>query len=84
MKTTVEIPEMVYRRIKASAALQGKTIEDFLVEAVRDKLAAAAAEPKRKTGWRSVYGAVDLKEVAELQRIIDEEFSRREGLPISS
>jgi hypothetical protein len=67
MKTTVEIPEMVYRRIKASAALQGKTIEDFLVEAVRDKLAAAAAEPKRKTGWRSVYGAVDLKEVAELQ-----------------
>jgi hypothetical protein len=31
-----------------------------------------------------VYGAVDLKEVAELQRIIDEGFSRREGLPISS
>jgi hypothetical protein len=28
-----------------------------------------------QSGWRAVYGAADPSEVAELQRIVDEEFS---------
>jgi hypothetical protein len=80
MKTTVEIPDLLYRQIKARAALKGQTIKDFLVDAVRAKLAGDKAKPnakqKKKTGWESVFGAADPKEVAELQRIIDEEFSR--------
>jgi hypothetical protein len=75
MKTTVEIPDALYRRLKASAAVHGKTVKDLLVEAVRDKLAGTAKKPKQKTGWRALYGAADPKEVAELQRIIDQEFS---------
>lgn len=75
MKTTVEIPDALYRRLKARAAIQGKSVKDYLVEAVRDKLAASAAGPQHKTGWRAVYGAAKLDEVAELQRIIDQEFS---------
>jgi len=81
MKTTVEIPDTLYRQIKARAALKGQSIKDFLVEAVRakiasDKPASRKNQSKKKVGWEAVYGAADPKEVAELQRIIDEEFSR--------
>lgn len=73
MKTTVELPDPLYRRLKATAAIQGKTVKDYLVEAVRDKLAATTPKSKRKTGWRAVYGAADAAEVAELQRILNQE-----------
>ena len=75
MKTTVEIPDTLYRQLKARAALQGQTVKDFLVEAVRAKLASGKAPSKRKTGWSAAFGAADPKDVAEVQRIIDEEFS---------
>jgi hypothetical protein len=75
MKTTVEIPDPLYRRLKATAAVQGKSVKDYLVEAVRDKLAAPPVKANKKSGWRAVYGAADPKEVAELQRIIDRELS---------
>jgi len=75
MKTTFEIPDALYRRLKARAAIQGKSVKDYLVEAIRDKLAAGAAGPQQKIGWRAVYGAAKPDEVAELQRIIDQEFS---------
>jgi hypothetical protein len=79
MKTTVEIPDSLYRQVKARAALQGQTIKDFLVEAVRDKLRSRngkKTKSKQETGWRAVAGAADPREIAEFQRIIDEEFSR--------
>ena len=81
MKTTVEIPDSLYRQIKARAALKGQSIKDFLVEAVRAKIATDKSGPKKKSknkkiGWEAVFGAADPKEVAELQRIIDEEFSK--------
>ncbi len=75
MKTTVEIPDALYRRLKARAAIQGKSVKDYLVEAVRDKLATTATAAKTKTGWRAVYGAANPKEIAQLQQIIDREFS---------
>ncbi len=79
MKTTVEIPDTLYRQVKARAALKGQSIKDFLVEAVRAKIKNDTRQSKAKhktTGWRAVFGAADPKEVAEVQRIIDEEFSK--------
>ena len=76
MKTTVEIPDSLYRQLKARAALRGQTIKDFLLEAVRAKLASDKTSSKGKTGWRAAFGAADPKDVAEVQRIIDEEFSQ--------
>ena len=79
MKTTVQIPDSLYRQLKARAALKGQTIKDFLVEAVRAKLLSDNAKPnskRKKTGWEAAFGAADPKDVAELQRIIDEEFSK--------
>jgi len=80
MKTTVEIPDSLYRQIKARAALKGQTIKDFLLEAVHAKLAGdktkRGSKREEKTGWEAAFGMADPKDVAELQRIIDEEFSK--------
>lgn len=75
MKTTVELPDKLYRQIKARAALRGQTIKAFFLDALRDKLTAESAKPKGQTGWRAVFGKADKDDVAEVQRIIDEEFS---------
>ncbi len=77
MKTTVEVPDSLYRQIKARAALHGQTIKAFFVEALREKLAGSAPESspseEQETGWRAVFGKADPEDMAELQRIIDED-----------
>ena len=79
MKTTVEIPDRLYRQLKALAALKGQTIKAFFTDAVREKLAAEQPPKKNNkkvSGWRSVFGKADKKDMEELQRIIDEEFKK--------
>ncbi len=76
MKTTVEVPDSLYRQIKARAALKGQTIKAFFLDAIRDKLVSEKGEPDNQTGWRAVFGAADPDDVAEVQRIIDEEYSK--------
>lgn len=76
MKTTVEIPDSLYRQIKARVAASGQTVKAFFVDAVRDKLAGDKARAGSEEGWRAVFGKADKKDVEEVQRIIDEEFSR--------
>jgi len=44
-----------------------------LIDALRDKLGAEPFELKEGTGWRSVFGKADPGDMAELQRIIDED-----------
>jgi hypothetical protein len=74
MKTTLDLPDRLYRQIKARAALKGQTIKSFFLDAVRDKL--AKEQRSRKDGWRAVFGKANPDDVASLQRIIDEEFSQ--------
>lgn len=77
MKTTVDVPDRIYRQIKARAALRGQTIKSFLLDAVREKLATeSGSRKKQEIGWRAVFGKGNKQDVAEVQRIIDEEFSR--------
>jgi hypothetical protein len=81
MKTTVELPDPLYRQLKARAALEGQTVKAFLLDAIRAKLSAdrAAKRGKKKVeqvGWRAAFGAADPDDVAEVQRLIDEEFER--------
>jgi hypothetical protein len=40
MKTTLEIPDTIFRRAKAVAAERGIPLREFVTEAVKDKLAA--------------------------------------------
>ena len=38
MKTTLELPDQLFRTAKATAAERGRTLKEFMTEAVRDKL----------------------------------------------
>ncbi|HYK59685.1 MAG TPA: hypothetical protein VEV85_09655 [Bryobacteraceae bacterium] len=50
MRTTVEIPDALFRKAKALAALQGSSMKDLIVRAVeRETEAITAAKPKRKS-----------------------------------
>lgn len=54
MKTTLEIPDAVFRRAKSLAAGRGVPLREFVTEAVKDKLAA-----NTKTGdrpWVALMG----------------------------
>lgn len=77
MKTTLEIPNTVFRRAKSTAALHGQSMKDFITEAVAEKLKRTenqASEP----GWKPLFGAFkkQSKAIREVQKIIDAEFSR--------
>ena len=74
MKTTIELDEHVYDEAKAYARQSGKSVNAVLAEAISDKF---TREPEPQVpGLMSVFGKADREAVAEVQRIIDEEFSK--------
>ena len=76
MKTTVEIPDPLFRKAKAKAAERGQTLKEFMTEALQDKLAkpgnAGGAEPE----WMRGFGKLRRlrKETARIQKRIDAAF----------
>jgi hypothetical protein len=77
MKTTIEIPDPLFRKAKSKAAERGQTLKEFVGEALREKLAAKAskvhlAEPE----WMQGFGKLRRlrKETARVQARIDETF----------
>ena len=46
MKATLDIPEELYRRVKARSALEGRPIRAVAVQLFQDWLAAPASAPK--------------------------------------
>jgi len=47
MKTTVEVPDDLYRRAKAEAALRGRKLKDMIEEGLRLVLAAPREKHRR-------------------------------------
>jgi hypothetical protein len=45
VKTTIELDDGLYRRLKAEAALRGRTVKDLVAEAVQHVLAEPAVSP---------------------------------------
>lgn len=77
MKTTLELPDPLLRKVKATAAARGQSMKDFVAEALREKLAPAArpgvaAEPPWMRGFGRLKRLHD--ETARVQRAIDDEF----------
>ena len=52
MKTTLEIPDALFRKAKATAAQQGRSMKDYVIEALTEKL----EEKTKEQGWRSLFG----------------------------
>jgi hypothetical protein len=78
MKTTLEIPDAVFRRAKSAAAERGIPLREFVTEAVRAKLVAEAKAVEKP--WMAAFGKLRhlRKETAKINRIIEEEFEQIE------
>lgn len=79
MKTTLEIPDPIFRRAKSVAAQRGIPLREFVTEAVKEKLAHSGS-PVAKP-WMAAFGKLRSlrKETARINRLIEEEFEQVEA-----
>jgi hypothetical protein len=82
VKTTLELPDPLFRKAKATAAERGQSLKEFVTEALHDKLArasnyAADAEP----AWMQGFGALKRLrgETRQIQARIDAAFAQVEA-----
>ncbi len=78
MKTTLEIPDNIFRRAKSVAAHRGIPLREFVTEAIKEKLGADARAAE--TPWMAAFGKLRhlRKESDKINRTIEEEFERIE------
>jgi hypothetical protein len=76
MKTTVEIPDELFKQTKATAALRGESLKDFVAEALQAHLERQTMGTSSLSGWRSVFGKARREDVAEVDAIIAAEFEQ--------
>ena len=76
MKTTLEIPDTIFRRAKSAAADRRISLREFVTEAVREKLVADAKTTA--TPWMSACGKLRhlCKETAKINHMIEAEFEQ--------
>lgn len=73
MKTTLEIPDSVFRRAKSVAAARGIPLREFVTQAVKDKLAAETRTEEKP--WLKHMGKLKHlhKETLRINRLIEED-----------
>ena len=76
MKTTLEIPDTLFRRAKSLAASRGIPLCEFVTEAVKDKLAASTKAAEKR--WVKHMGKLRhlRKETERINRRIEEDSER--------
>ncbi len=80
MKTTIDLPDDLFREAKATAARRGAPLKEFVRDALIEKLAReehpAIAEGSH--AWPVPPPDVDIEELRRIDALIDEEFERIE------
>ena len=71
MRTTIDIPDDLFRACKAAAALEGGTLKELVTEALRSYLERRGEAVPARRGWRSVFGSASREDVAEIEAIIE-------------
>lgn len=77
MKTTVEIPDLLFRKAKATAAQRGQSLKQLITEALQEKLAANEATGETsEPEWMCAFGKLRhlQDETALVQDRVDEAF----------
>ena len=82
MKTTIEVPDVLFRKAKTCAASQGLTMKAFLTDALEARMANAGA-PGSARPWKNVFAglrrdAAFHAETARINAAIAEEFEQIE------
>ncbi len=80
MKTTIELPDDLFREAKATAARRGTALKEFFREALTEKLAReglTATEAGVKT-WPVPPPKLDPEEAALIDKAIEEAFEQIE------
>lgn len=74
MKTTLEIPDFLFRRAKSVAAERGIPLRQFVTEAVQDKLKITSQEKP----WMKHLGKLKhlRKESKEIEKRVEEAFEQ--------
>ena len=76
VKTTLEIPDTVFRRAKSKAAQRGIPLRQFVTEAVEEKLKTASIGGEKP--WMKHVGKLKhlRKETARIGKVIEEAFEK--------
>lgn len=77
MRTTIDLPDDLFRTTKARAALEGRTLKAFVREAIEEKLRSSerGTGASRPRGWRRVFGSAAAEDVGEIDEIVRSELS---------
>ena len=77
VKTTLEIPDLLFRRAKSSAAQRGVPLKQLVAEALREKLAHdSSGRPSAEPQWLAGFGKLRhlRRETGRIQARIDGTF----------
>jgi hypothetical protein len=76
MKTTLDIPDFIFRRAKSVAAERGIPLRQFVTEAVQEKLRVTA--PSAEKPWMKHFGKLKHlpKETARIDKRVEEAFEQ--------
>jgi hypothetical protein len=74
VKTTLEIPDPIFRRAKSVAAQRGIALRAFVTEAVQEKL--DAGKTTKEKPWLALAGGLKHlhEETVRINKIIEDEF----------
>lgn len=77
MKTTIELPDDLFREAKATAARRGAHLKDFMRDAVAEKLARETSSPPAgDKRWPVPPPDVPLEELQRIHARIEEDSER--------
>jgi hypothetical protein len=76
MKTTIEIPDPLFRKAKSKAAERGQTLNELVTEALQEKLAVERSVTLAEPAWMRGFGKLRRlrKETKRIQSKIDQAF----------
>jgi hypothetical protein len=78
VKTTIDLPDALFRRAKSAAVEEGKSLKEFFTEAVADRLGhSITAKPGAKP-WEAAFGGLKRfhRENLRIDRMIAAEFEK--------
>ncbi len=71
MKTTLNLPDDVFRKAKARAALRGQTFGKFLEQSLQRSLAENTEQATEPNAWLLSLPRLPRGAAAELQRVVE-------------